>query len=59
MVAEAVNTVVSLASDTVKPKLTTEEWTTIAVPNYKLQIDSGNGKGLERSVSSQGTSSLD
>ncbi|MDE8671033.1 hypothetical protein PY310_20970 [Pseudarthrobacter sp. H3Y2-7] len=47
MVAESVNTVVSLAGDTVKPKLTTQEWTNIAVPNYKLQIDSGNGKGLE------------
>ncbi|MET3948693.1 hypothetical protein ABIB49_003418 [Arthrobacter sp. UYCu512] len=46
MVAEAVNTVVSLAGDTVKPKLTTQEWTNIAVPNYQLQIDSGNGKGL-------------
>lgn len=46
-IAEAVNTVVSLASETLKPKLTTEEWTNIAVPNYKLQIDSGNGKGLE------------
>lgn len=46
-VAEAVNTLVGLASDTVKPKLTTEEWTNIAVPNYRLQIDAGNAKGLE------------
>jgi hypothetical protein len=45
-VAEAVNTVVSLAGETVKPKLTTEEWADIGVANYQLQIDSGNGKGL-------------
>ncbi len=44
--AEAVNTAVSLAGDTIKPKLTTEEWSAIGVANYQLQIDSGNAKGL-------------
>jgi hypothetical protein len=44
--AEAVNAAVSLAGDTIKPKLTTDEWSGIGVANYQLQIDVGNGKGL-------------